>query len=241
MAPLLVALWARYVFHERVRRRIWVALALGFWLHARSAARGQLIQTIDGIPFYYRQFGYEYALESFGGRRVYWSAVDADKDIALDRSMIPLGSCTMKLNATAEMEAISWPEFASIHPFAPDSQTVGWRELIGDLEALIIEGERGWRELYAELGVIPYEVVYEDLVSEEGFEQTVRGVLGRPVRQAVLGVQHELDGAVARPCELVGAGSLSLESIPLERVESDPPVVQATVVGGIETCRQAVT
>jgi hypothetical protein len=48
-------------------------------LHARSAARGQLIQTIDGIPFYYRQFGYEYALESFGGRRVYWSAVDAEK------------------------------------------------------------------------------------------------------------------------------------------------------------------
>src|SRR5688500_15964201 len=48
-------------------------------LHARSSARGQLIQTIDGIPFYYRQLGYEYALESFGGRRVYWSAVDAEK------------------------------------------------------------------------------------------------------------------------------------------------------------------
>ncbi|WP_423183720.1 aminomethyl-transferring glycine dehydrogenase [Arthrobacter sp. NyZ413] len=59
----------------------------------------------------------------------------SDRDLALDRTMIPLGSCTMKLNATAEMEAISWPEFASIHPFAPDSQTVGWRELIADLEA----------------------------------------------------------------------------------------------------------
>ncbi|MEE2523179.1 aminomethyl-transferring glycine dehydrogenase [Pseudarthrobacter sp. J75] len=59
----------------------------------------------------------------------------SDRDLALDRTMIPLGSCTMKLNATAEMEAISWPEFASIHPFAPDSQTEGWRELIEDLEA----------------------------------------------------------------------------------------------------------
>jgi len=61
------------------------------------------------------------------------------KDIGLDTSMIPLGSCTMKLNATAEMEAISWPEFASIHPFAPDSQTEGWRELIADLEAQLTE------------------------------------------------------------------------------------------------------
>ncbi|WP_442854246.1 glycine dehydrogenase (aminomethyl-transferring), partial [Arthrobacter sp. Soil762] len=63
----------------------------------------------------------------------------SDRDLALDRTMIPLGSCTMKLNATAEMEAISWPEFASIHPFAPDSQTVGWRELIGGLEADLAE------------------------------------------------------------------------------------------------------
>ena len=63
----------------------------------------------------------------------------SDRDLALDRTMIPLGSCTMKLNATAEMEAISWPEFASIHPFAPDSQTVGWRELIADLEAQLVE------------------------------------------------------------------------------------------------------
>ncbi|MEV7646187.1 aminomethyl-transferring glycine dehydrogenase [Arthrobacter sp. NPDC089319] len=58
----------------------------------------------------------------------------SDRDLALDRTMIPLGSCTMKLNATAEMEAMTWPEFASIHPFAPASQTAGWRELIADLE-----------------------------------------------------------------------------------------------------------
>ncbi|MGO4248172.1 aminomethyl-transferring glycine dehydrogenase [Paenarthrobacter sp. RAF54_2] len=63
----------------------------------------------------------------------------SDRDLALDRTMIPLGSCTMKLNATAEMEAISWPEFASIHPFAPDHQTAGWRELIEGLEADLTE------------------------------------------------------------------------------------------------------
>jgi glycine dehydrogenase len=59
----------------------------------------------------------------------------ADKDIALDRSMIPLGSCTMKLNAAAEMEPITWPEFSRQHPFAPASDTPGLRKLIADLEA----------------------------------------------------------------------------------------------------------
>ncbi len=58
----------------------------------------------------------------------------ADKDIALDRSMIPLGSCTMKLNAAAEMEPITWPEFARQHPFAPASDAPGLRKVIADLE-----------------------------------------------------------------------------------------------------------
>ena len=58
----------------------------------------------------------------------------ADFDIALDRSMIPLGSCTMKLNAAAEMEPISWPEFAGLHPFAPALQAGGYLELIDSLE-----------------------------------------------------------------------------------------------------------
>ncbi|MGW0204162.1 glycine dehydrogenase (aminomethyl-transferring), partial [Nonomuraea sp. NPDC003201] len=62
-----------------------------------------------------------------------------DKDIALDRSMIPLGSCTMKLNATTEMEPITWPEFAAIHPYAPDDQAEGYRELIGTLEGWLAE------------------------------------------------------------------------------------------------------
>jgi len=61
----------------------------------------------------------------------------ADKDLALDRSMIPLGSCTMKLNATSEMIPISWPEFAAIHPFAPAEQTAGYREMIGQLEQML--------------------------------------------------------------------------------------------------------
>ena len=63
----------------------------------------------------------------------------ADKDIALDRSMIPLGSCTMKLNAAAEMESITWPEFASQHPFAPASDTPGLRNLISELETWLTQ------------------------------------------------------------------------------------------------------
>jgi glycine dehydrogenase len=62
----------------------------------------------------------------------------ADKDLALDRTMIPLGSCTMKLNATSEMLPVTWPEFAQIHPFAPDSQTLGYREMITQLEDMLV-------------------------------------------------------------------------------------------------------
>jgi glycine dehydrogenase len=61
----------------------------------------------------------------------------ADKDLALDRTMIPLGSCTMKLNATSEMIPVTWPEFSNIHPFAPDEQTAGYREMIGQLEDML--------------------------------------------------------------------------------------------------------
>jgi glycine dehydrogenase len=63
----------------------------------------------------------------------------ADRDLALDRSMIPLGSCTMKLNATAEMMALSWPEFSDVHPFAPASQTAGYAEMLVDLEAKLCQ------------------------------------------------------------------------------------------------------
>ena len=61
------------------------------------------------------------------------------KDVALDRSMIPLGSCTMKLNATTEMEAVTWPEFASLHPFAPLDQADGYLTMITDLERWLCE------------------------------------------------------------------------------------------------------
>jgi glycine dehydrogenase len=63
----------------------------------------------------------------------------ADFDIALDRSMIPLGSCTMKLNAAAEMEPVTWPEFAGLHPFAPADQAAGYIELITGLEQALAE------------------------------------------------------------------------------------------------------
>jgi glycine dehydrogenase len=63
----------------------------------------------------------------------------ADRDLALDRSMIPLGSCTMKLNAAAEMEPITWPEFANLHPFAPAEQAQGYLELIEGLERALVE------------------------------------------------------------------------------------------------------
>ena len=61
------------------------------------------------------------------------------KDIALNRAMIALGSCTMKLNATTEMIPVTWPEFAGLHPFAPREQTAGYQALLAELEAMLIE------------------------------------------------------------------------------------------------------
>ncbi|MES2672383.1 MAG: aminomethyl-transferring glycine dehydrogenase [Pseudomonadota bacterium] len=63
----------------------------------------------------------------------------SDKDLAMDRTMIPLGSCTMKLNATAEMIPVTWPEFGNLHPLAPAEQTVGYTQLIDELEAMLVE------------------------------------------------------------------------------------------------------
>ncbi|QWP76221.1 aminomethyl-transferring glycine dehydrogenase [Lysobacter sp. K5869] len=63
----------------------------------------------------------------------------ADKDLAMDRTMIPLGSCTMKLNATAEMIPVTWPEFGNIHPLVPADQAVGYKQLIDELEAMLVE------------------------------------------------------------------------------------------------------
>ena len=63
----------------------------------------------------------------------------ADRDLALDRTMIPLGSCTMKLNATTEMIPVTWPAFAHVHPHAPEEQVAGYRELVADLERWLVE------------------------------------------------------------------------------------------------------
>jgi len=63
----------------------------------------------------------------------------SDKDLALDRTMIPLGSCTMKLNATTEMEAVTWPEFGALHPFTPVANSRGYRRMVDDLERWLCE------------------------------------------------------------------------------------------------------
>ncbi len=68
-----------------------------------------------------------------------WLRSLSEKDVALDRSMIPLGSCTMKLNAASEMEPITWPELAGIHPFAPIEQSKGWQKIINQLQEWLCE------------------------------------------------------------------------------------------------------
>ena len=62
----------------------------------------------------------------------------ADRDLALDRTMIPLGSCTMKLNSTTEMEPVTWPEFSSLHPLVPEDESVGMRKVITELEEMLV-------------------------------------------------------------------------------------------------------
>ena len=63
----------------------------------------------------------------------------ADRDLALDRTMIPLGSCTMKLNSTTEMEPVTWAEFSALHPFVPDDESVGIRRVVQELEDMLVE------------------------------------------------------------------------------------------------------
>ncbi|GAA4036648.1 aminomethyl-transferring glycine dehydrogenase [Allokutzneria multivorans] len=100
--------------------------------------------TADGIPAELRRTSEYMTHPVFHTHRSETSLLRylralSDKDVALDRSMIPLGSCTMKLNATAEMEPITWPGFADVHPFAPVSDADGYLSLIGDLEGWLAE------------------------------------------------------------------------------------------------------
>ncbi|WGW11346.1 aminomethyl-transferring glycine dehydrogenase [Saxibacter everestensis] len=106
-----------------------VDIGEGFTVNEQRALPGELLRTSG---FMAHPIFHKHRSETSMMR---YLRMLSDRDLALDRTMIPLGSCTMKLNAAAEMEAISWPEFANIHPFAPEQQTAGWRELIQDLES----------------------------------------------------------------------------------------------------------
>ncbi|MGY1710258.1 aminomethyl-transferring glycine dehydrogenase [Geodermatophilus sp. SYSU D00758] len=102
----------------------------------------------------------------------------ADKDLALDRTMIPLGSCTMKLNSAVEMAAITWPEFADIHPFAPAEQARGYRRLIDELCADLAEVTG-----YAAVSVQPNagsQGEFAGLMAIRGYHRS-RGATGRDV------------------------------------------------------------
>ena len=118
-------------------RAVWAAFAPGADLDALAAT---LRPDIEGIPPALRRTAPILTHPVFHAHR---SETDmlryirrlSDKDLALDRTMIPLGSCTMKLNATVEMVPITWPGFCDLHPFAPADQAAGYAELFADLEA----------------------------------------------------------------------------------------------------------
>ncbi|MEU7924331.1 aminomethyl-transferring glycine dehydrogenase [Micromonospora sp. NPDC049107] len=115
-------------------RQVWAAFGVpAFDGDVDAALPGDLARTTDFLTHpVFRSHHSETAMLRYLRRL-------SDFDYALDRGMIPLGSCTMKLNATTEMEPVSWAEFANIHPFAPDDQTVGYREMIGQLESWLAE------------------------------------------------------------------------------------------------------
>ncbi|MGC4772520.1 aminomethyl-transferring glycine dehydrogenase [Micromonospora sp. DT44] len=115
-------------------RQVWEAFGVpAFDGEGDAALPGDLARTTDFLTHpVFRSHHSETAMLRYLRRL-------SDFDYALDRGMIPLGSCTMKLNATTEMEPVSWAEFAHIHPFAPDDQTVGYREMIGQLESWLAE------------------------------------------------------------------------------------------------------
>ena len=132
-------------FDETTTPDVVVSLAECFGLEAPAlGALGQPDATAVGIPESMRRTSSFLTDERFHRYRsehemLRWLRRLSDRDLALDRTMIPLGSCTMKLNAAAEMEPISWPEFANIHPFAPAAQTTGYRQLIDELEGTLSE------------------------------------------------------------------------------------------------------
>jgi len=124
----------------------------------------------------------------------------SDKDLALDRTMIPLGSCTMKLNATAEMEAMTWPEFASIHPYVPREQAAGYTELIESLSGWLAEITG-----YAGVSVQPNagsQGEFAGLLAIRGYHAANRAE-GEPVRDVCL-IPASAHGTNAASAALAG-------------------------------------
>jgi glycine dehydrogenase len=124
----------------------------------------------------------------------------SDKDLALDRTMIPLGSCTMKLNATAEMEAMTWPEFASIHPYVPREQAAGYTELIESLSGWLAEITG-----YAGISVQPNagaQGEFAGLLAIRGYHAANRAE-GAPVRDVCL-IPASAHGTNAASAALAG-------------------------------------
>ena len=131
VAAVLGALTGSEVVAERITER--VAAAVGPRGEATDGVPARLTRTSALLtdPRFHR-YRSETAL-------VRWLRELKAKDIALDRSMIPLGSCTMKLNAAVEMEAVTWPAFAEVHPFAPVDRQAGTRRIVADLERWLAE------------------------------------------------------------------------------------------------------
>ncbi len=131
VAAVLSAVTGTEVAAERITERI--AAAVGPRGEATDGVPARLTRTSAFLsdPRFHR-YRSETAL-------VRWLRELKSKDIALDRSMIPLGSCTMKLNAAVEMEAVTWPAFAEVHPFSPAERQAGTRRIVADLERWLAE------------------------------------------------------------------------------------------------------
>ncbi|GHS85911.1 glycine dehydrogenase (decarboxylating) [Actinomycetota bacterium] len=160
----------------------------------------------------------------------------SDKDLALDRTMIPLGSCTMKLNATVEMEPISWPEFASIHPYAPREQAAGYTELIDTLTAWLAEITG-----YAAVSVQPNagsQGEFAGLLAIRGYHEARRAEHGGEVRDVCL-IPASAHGTNAASAALAGFrvvvvataedGSIELDDL-RAKLEAHGPRVAAIMI-----------
>ncbi|MBV0910997.1 aminomethyl-transferring glycine dehydrogenase [Anianabacter salinae] len=121
---------------SEIIEKVWRA----FGIEASAGSRAQDIGFPDALI---RQSGYLdhpiFHMNRAEAEMMRYMRRLADRDLALDRAMIPLGSCTMKLNAAVEMMPVSWPSFASLHPFAPSDQAQGYTEMIDDLSAKLCE------------------------------------------------------------------------------------------------------